>query len=100
MFACCTSKKVLTSVDLSSAGPTGPQGSCFSRCKKESSAPLGQSGPTGCTGPKCQGSNGCVNRFLYKKGPSGPSGPSGPTGPSGATGPSEGLKLNEIPSST
>lgn len=91
MFACCASKKVLTSVDLVSAGPTGPQGSCFSRCKKESS------GPTGCTGPKCQGSNGCVNRFLYKKGPTGPSGPTGThvSSDTGSTTPIEGLKIFE-----
>lgn len=91
MFACCTSKKILTSVD--SVGPTGPQGSCFGRCKKESSGPVGQSGPTGpsgptgCTGPACQGSNGCINRFLFKK---------GPTGPSGPTGTNEVLKLNNV----
>lgn len=71
MFACCLPKKILTSVDSSV--------------------------PTGCTGPNCKGPSGCVNKLLFRSGPTGPSGPSGPTGatgpvcvigPVGVTGPS------------
>lgn len=60
MFACCLPKKILTSVDSSV--------------------------PTGCTGPNCKGPSGCVNKLLFRSGPTGPSGPSGPTGPSGTVG--------------
>jgi len=63
MFACCLPKKILTSVDLSSP-----------------------KGPSGCTGPNCKGPDGCVNRFLFRKGATGPSGPSGPNGTVGVTG--------------
>ena len=64
MFACCLPKKILTSVDLSVP-----------------------KGPSGCTGPNCKGPDGCVNRFLFRKGATGPSGPIGATGPSGPSGP-------------
>jgi hypothetical protein len=54
MFACCLSKKILTSVDLT--------------------------GPSGCTGPNCKGPSGCVNKLLFRSGATGPSGTVGATG--------------------
>ena len=66
MFACCTAKFVLDSVDVSAVSP-GPTG-------LKLATPLGQSG---CTGPNCQGPSGCVNVV-----PAGTTGTSDPSGPS------------------
>ena len=71
MFACCTAKFVLDSVDASavSSGPSG----------LKLATPLWQSGQSGCTGPNCQGPSGCVNVVTGSTGSTGPSDPSGPS---------------------
>jgi hypothetical protein len=56
MFACCTSKFVLDSVDAGAVTATAP-----------APGPTGEASVTsasasGCTGPNCQGVSGCVNK--------------------------------------
>ncbi len=54
MFACCTSKFVLDSVDAGAVTATapGPTGE----------ASVASASASGCTGPNCQGVSGCVNK--------------------------------------
>ena len=68
MFSCCCRRKT-ENVVLDSVAPSAK-------------------GPSGCTGPNCQGVDGCVNRLLFRQGATGPSGPTGTHVPSGPSGPS------------
>lgn len=106
MFAWCTSKNVLANVVTPAVNEVAknPKATAFiTNCFSKTGLPVpseisGQTGPAGCTGPKCQGVLGCINRLSLMLGPTGATGPSGAegaTGPSGATGANESSVQNE-----